>query len=43
MNRIVRALIESARTDEIGDGKIFILPIEKMIHIRTGDRDEGAT
>ncbi|MGH7900490.1 MAG: P-II family nitrogen regulator, partial [Thermodesulfobacteriota bacterium] len=31
-------LMDSARTGKIGDGKIFILPIEEIIRIRTGER-----
>jgi nitrogen regulatory protein PII len=30
---------ESARTGKIGDGKIFVLPVEKSIRIRTGETD----
>ncbi len=33
----IEGIIEGARTGEIGDGKIFILPIEECIRIRTGD------
>ncbi len=35
--KVVDALIASARTGDIGDGKIFISPIEKVIRIRTGE------
>ena len=38
----VRALIEGARTGEVGDGKIFVLPVEKVIRIRTGEQDVEA-
>jgi nitrogen regulatory protein P-II 1 len=34
---VVSLIIEAARTGKIGDGKIFILPIEKAIRIRTGE------
>jgi nitrogen regulatory protein P-II 2 len=34
----VDAIIRGARTNEVGDGKIFILPLEECIRIRTGDR-----
>ncbi len=40
--RIVEAVKETARTGEIGDGKIFILPVEKAVRIRTGEEDEDA-
>ena len=32
------AILESARTDKVGDGKIFILPLEECIRIRTDER-----
>jgi nitrogen regulatory protein PII len=38
--RIVETIKENARSGEIGDGKIFILPLEKAIRIRTGEEDE---
>jgi nitrogen regulatory protein P-II 1 len=37
--RAVEAIIQSARTGEIGDGKIFVSNIDEVIHIRTGDRE----
>jgi nitrogen regulatory protein PII len=39
---VVKAIKETAYTGQIGDGKIFILPIEKAIRIRTGEEDEDA-
>ena len=38
----VDALAEGARTGEVGDGKIFVLPIERAVRIRTGETDEAA-
>ncbi|MDX6625995.1 MAG: hypothetical protein QOE56_984 [Solirubrobacterales bacterium] len=38
----VEALCEGARTGEVGDGKIFVLPLEQAVRIRTGDVDHGA-
>jgi nitrogen regulatory protein P-II 1 len=38
----IDAILESARTGEVGDGKIFVLPVEKVIRIRTGDEDLAA-
>jgi nitrogen regulatory protein P-II 1 len=38
----VKAIINSARTGKIGDGKIFITPIEDAVRIRTGERAEHA-
>ena len=40
VSKVVDAIKENARTGEIGDGKIFILPLEKAIRIRTGEEDE---
>ncbi len=38
----VNAIVRSARTGEMGDGKIFIMPVEGAVRIRTGDKDENA-
>jgi nitrogen regulatory protein P-II 1 len=38
----IDAIVEGARTGEVGDGKIFVQPIEQVIRIRTGDRDGSA-
>jgi nitrogen regulatory protein P-II 1 len=38
----VDALCEGARTGEVGDGKIFVVPLERAVRIRTGDTDTGA-
>lgn len=38
----VEALCSGARTGEVGDGKIFVAPLEQAIRIRTGETDEGA-
>jgi len=40
--RVVEAIKENAFTGQIGDGKIFIIPVEKAIRIRTGEEDEDA-
>ena len=42
VERAVEAIISSARTGRIGDGKIFISPIEEVIRIRTSERGEAA-
>jgi len=42
VTKVVDAIIESARTGKIGDGKIFILPMEEVTRIRTGERGEDA-
>ena len=42
VDKTVGALCEGGRTGEVGDGKIFVLPLEHAVRIRTGDSDEGA-
>jgi nitrogen regulatory protein P-II 1 len=42
VSTVVQAIEDAARTGEIGDGKIFISPVESVIRIRTGDRDSNA-
>jgi nitrogen regulatory protein P-II 1 len=42
LNNIVETIIKTAQTGDIGDGKIFISPIEEVIRIRTGERGEKA-
>ena len=39
---VVRVISEKARTGQIGDGKIFILPVEEVIRIRTGESGKDA-
>tara|TARA_B100001123_G_scaffold232664_1_gene261151 strand:+ start:495 stop:833 length:339 start_codon:yes stop_codon:yes gene_type:complete len=41
-NQVVDKIIEAAKTEKIGDGKIFVLPIEEAIRIRTGERGDEA-
>jgi nitrogen regulatory protein P-II 1 len=38
----VRAVMRAARTGEVGDGKVFVLPVEKVYRIRTGEEDTAA-
>jgi nitrogen regulatory protein P-II 1 len=38
----IEALSQAARTGKIGDGKIFVTPVEKVVRIRTGEEDEDA-
>ncbi len=40
--KVVDTITEAARTGKIGDGKIFVLPIEETIRIRTGERGKEA-
>ena len=35
----IRAIVEAARTGEIGDGRVFVLPVERSYRIRTGEQD----
>jgi nitrogen regulatory protein P-II 1 len=42
LDEIVRVLAAAARTGKIGDGKIFVFPIEDAIRIRNGEHGEGA-
>jgi nitrogen regulatory protein P-II 1 len=38
----VQAICDGARTGEVGDGKIFVVPVERVVRIRTGETDEAA-
>lgn len=38
----IQAILSAGRTGEIGDGKIFVIPVEKVYRIRTGEVDESA-
>jgi len=38
----IEAIVKAARTGKIGDGKIFVTPVEQAIRIRTGESDEEA-
>ena len=38
----VDAICDGARTGEVGDGKIFVVPVERAVRIRTGETDESA-
>ena len=40
--RTARAILEGAHTGEVGDGKVFVLPVEKVFRIRSGETDEEA-
>lgn len=40
--QVVEAIMKSARTGKIGDGKIFVLPIDDVLRIRTGEHGEQA-
>lgn len=38
----VRAVLDGARTGEVGDGKIFVIPLDRVVRIRTGEEDTAA-
>ncbi len=42
VDRVVEAISGAARTGRIGDGKIFVMAVEKAVRIRTGELDEAA-
>ena len=42
VERTVKAILVSARTGEVGDGKVFVLPVEHVYRIRTAELDEKA-
>ena len=39
VDEAIKAVVESARTGEIGDGRVFVLPVEQTYKIRTGEKD----
>jgi nitrogen regulatory protein P-II 1 len=42
VDRCVDAIVKAARTGKIGDGKIFVTTVERIVRIRTGEIDESA-
>jgi nitrogen regulatory protein P-II 1 len=42
VDAIVKAVVASAATGQIGDGKVWVSPVESVVRVRTGERDEGA-
>jgi len=42
VDQVIEAVIKSAKTGKVGDGKIFITDIERVIRIRTGETDDAA-
>ncbi|EJF06829.1 Nitrogen regulatory protein PII GlnB [Thiovulum sp. ES] len=42
VDEVVQTIVDNARTGKIGDGKIFVTDIEKIIRIRTGEEDNSA-
>lgn len=42
VDQVIEAICQAARTNKIGDGKIFVTAVEKVVRIRTGETDEQA-
>ncbi len=42
VEQATEAIIKAARTGKIGDGKIFVMPVEQVVRLRTGETDEAA-
>ncbi len=42
LDAVVEAIINAARTDKVGDGKIFVIDVERTVRIRTGEEDSDA-
>jgi nitrogen regulatory protein P-II 1 len=41
-DKVVDAIVHAARTGKIGDGKVWVTPIETLVRVRTGERDHDA-
>ena len=42
VSKVVETIVAAAKTGSIGDGKVFVLPVEESVRIRTGERGEDA-
>lgn len=42
VEEVIEAIVKGAKTGKIGDGKIFVLPVEQVIRVRTGEKDHDA-
>lgn len=42
VDKVIQTIVESARTGQIGDGKVFVLPLEDSIRVRTGEKGEDS-
>jgi nitrogen regulatory protein P-II 1 len=40
--KVVQSIVDSAKTGKIGDGKIFVMPVDDVVRIRTGERGDTA-
>ena len=41
-DKVVEAIVQAARTGKIGDGKVWVTPVETIVRVRTGERDDDA-
>ena len=41
-SEVVRTLVSAARSGRIGDGKVWVVPVETIVRVRTGERDDAA-
>lgn len=42
VEKVVEKIVQSVKTGKIGDGKIFVMPVESVMRIRTGEKDKNA-
>ena len=42
LSLVVESIVSSAQTGRIGDGKVWVVPVERVVRVRTGDEDEAA-
>ncbi|MDP6948912.1 MAG: P-II family nitrogen regulator, partial [Arenicellales bacterium] len=42
LDQVIEAIVDAARTEKIGDGKIFVYDVERILRIRTGETDQDA-
>jgi nitrogen regulatory protein PII len=42
LDKAIAAIVDAARTGEVGDGKVFVYPVQQVVRIRTGEQNEQA-
>jgi nitrogen regulatory protein P-II 1 len=42
VEKVIETIMKTAQTGRVGDGKIFVIPVEEVVRIRTGERGEQA-
>jgi Nitrogen regulatory protein PII len=42
VEKVIETIMKAAQTGRVGDGKIFVIPVEEVVRIRTGERGEQA-